>query len=148
MFHKVNTAFSYGRALIVYLFLQESFTVKESSLHKIWNIDTSFLLSEADMTSCMGLNNSTCMVTKPHITTTLVVISCDRWEQHWFVCALQACLCAILVHVSPRPHYQLNAKDTDMEKALPYNMTWLSNCRWNGPPAWTCAKTGMIKIWP
>ena len=37
----------YGRALIVCQFVQESSKVKESSLHRIWNADTAFLLSGA-----------------------------------------------------------------------------------------------------
>ena len=44
MFDMVNTAFSYRSALIICLFLQESFKVKESSLHEIWKADTAFLL--------------------------------------------------------------------------------------------------------
>ncbi len=47
MFDMVDTVFSYGRALIVCLFLQESVKVKESSLYKIWNADTAFLLGGA-----------------------------------------------------------------------------------------------------
>ncbi len=48
MFDIVDTAFSFGRALIICEFIQESFKVKESSLHEIWNADTAFLLSGAD----------------------------------------------------------------------------------------------------
>ncbi len=43
----VHTAFTYGRALIVCLFLLETFKVKESSLHEILNASTVFLLSGA-----------------------------------------------------------------------------------------------------
>ncbi len=35
IFSVVDTALSYGRALIICLFLQESFKVKQSSLHEI-----------------------------------------------------------------------------------------------------------------
>ncbi len=38
MLDMVDTASSYGRALIICQFLQESFKVKESSLHEIWNV--------------------------------------------------------------------------------------------------------------
>ena len=50
MFDVVDTAFSYGSALIVCWFLQESFEVKESSLYVIWNADIAFacLLSGAE----------------------------------------------------------------------------------------------------
>ena len=41
----VDTTFSYGRELIVCLFLQESSKVKESSLYEIWNADTAFLVT-------------------------------------------------------------------------------------------------------
>ena len=47
MVDMVDTAFSYGWALIVCLFLQESFKVKESSLREIWNADTALLLGGA-----------------------------------------------------------------------------------------------------
>ncbi len=36
MFDVVDTAFSYGRALIICLLVQESSKVKESSLHEMW----------------------------------------------------------------------------------------------------------------
>ena len=49
MFDMEDTAFSYGRALIVCKYLQESFKVKESSLCVIWNADTVFLLTGADI---------------------------------------------------------------------------------------------------
>ena len=49
MFDIVDTAFSYGREMIVCLFLQESSKVKESSLHEIWNADIAFLHSGAGM---------------------------------------------------------------------------------------------------
>ncbi len=42
MFDVVDTAWSYWRALVVCLFLQESFKVKESSLHEILNAGTAF----------------------------------------------------------------------------------------------------------
>ncbi len=42
MVNKVDTVFSYGKALITCLFLQESFKVKESSLHEILKVDTAF----------------------------------------------------------------------------------------------------------
>ncbi len=48
----VDAAFSYERALIVCKFLQESFKVKESNLHEIWNADTMFLLSGAHIKNC------------------------------------------------------------------------------------------------
>ncbi len=48
MVDMVDTAFSYGRTLIVCLFIQEFSKVKESSLHVIWNADTAFLLGGAD----------------------------------------------------------------------------------------------------
>ncbi len=51
MFDMVDTVFSYWRKLIVYYFFQESFKVKESSLHEIWNADTAFLLSRAALFS-------------------------------------------------------------------------------------------------
>ena len=44
LFNMADTAFSYGRALIICQFVQESFKVKESSL-QIWNADITFLLS-------------------------------------------------------------------------------------------------------
>ncbi len=56
----VDTAFSYRRALIVCYFLQESFKVKENSLHEIWNADTAFLLGQAEWhvgTSTSGYDN-------------------------------------------------------------------------------------------
>ncbi len=56
MFAVVDIAFSYGRALIVCKFLQESFKVKESSLHEISNADTSFLRSEADLVLFTSVN--------------------------------------------------------------------------------------------
>ena len=46
MFDMVDTAFSYGRTLIVYYFLRESFKVNGSSLHGICNADTTFLLGQ------------------------------------------------------------------------------------------------------
>ncbi len=49
MFDVADTVFSYWRALIVCLFLQESFKVKESSLYVIWNTDTAFLRSGAEI---------------------------------------------------------------------------------------------------
>ncbi len=50
MFDMVDTAFSYGRALIACYFFQESFRVEESSLYGIWNADTAFfLLSGAEL---------------------------------------------------------------------------------------------------
>ena len=45
----VDTAFSYGRALIVCYFLQESSKVKGSILHEIWYADIPFLLGGADI---------------------------------------------------------------------------------------------------
>ncbi len=48
MLNVVDTAFSYCRTLIICEFLQESSKVKESSLYKIWNADTTFLLGEAE----------------------------------------------------------------------------------------------------
>ncbi len=45
----LDIAFSYERLLIVCWFFQESFKVKESSLHDIWNADTAFLLYGADL---------------------------------------------------------------------------------------------------
>ncbi len=48
MFDMVDTAFSYGREMIVCLFLQESLKVKESSLYEIQNADTAFLLGGAE----------------------------------------------------------------------------------------------------
>ena len=45
MFDMVDIAFSYGRALIICYFFQESFKVNESSLHEIWNADTAFVLN-------------------------------------------------------------------------------------------------------
>ncbi len=53
MFDMVDTAFSYGSALVV-CYLQESSMVsmvKESSLHEIWNEDIAFLLSGADLSA-------------------------------------------------------------------------------------------------
>ncbi len=44
LFHMADTAFSYGRVLIVCYIFQESSKVKESSWHKIGNADTAFLL--------------------------------------------------------------------------------------------------------
>ena len=49
MFNVVDTAFRYGRELIVCLFCQEFFKVKESSVHVILNADTAFLLGGADL---------------------------------------------------------------------------------------------------
>ena len=49
MIDMVDTSFSYGRTLIVCKFLQESFKIKESSLHEIWNADTAFLRSGAEV---------------------------------------------------------------------------------------------------
>ena len=49
MFDMVDTAFRYWRVVIVCLFLQEFYKVKESSLHEIWNADTAFLLEAAEM---------------------------------------------------------------------------------------------------
>ena len=43
MFDMIDTAFSYGRALIICIFLLESFKVKESSLPEIWNADKYFV---------------------------------------------------------------------------------------------------------
>ncbi len=40
MFDMVDTAFSYGRGLIVCSSLQEFSKTKESTLHVIWNVDT------------------------------------------------------------------------------------------------------------
>ena len=45
IFDLVDSAFSYGRALIACWFLQESFKLIESSLHEIWNADAAFLLN-------------------------------------------------------------------------------------------------------
>ncbi len=53
MFDIVDTAFSYGRAVIVCKFIQESSKVKESSLHEIWNADTVFLLGAAEFSACI-----------------------------------------------------------------------------------------------
>ncbi len=62
MFNVVDTAFSYGRVLIICYFLQESSKVKASSLHEIQNADTAFLLGEVvvlflqnNYPSCVGL---------------------------------------------------------------------------------------------
>ncbi len=49
MFDLVDTSFIFGRASIVCYFLQEFFKEKEISLHEIWNADTAFLLSGADI---------------------------------------------------------------------------------------------------
>ncbi len=49
MVDKVDTAFSYGRALIFCLFLQEFSKVKESSLHEIWNADTVCVLGGTEL---------------------------------------------------------------------------------------------------
>ncbi len=49
MFDMVGAAFSYGRELIICLFLRESSKVKESSLHEIWIADTAFSLSGAEL---------------------------------------------------------------------------------------------------
>ncbi len=49
MFGMVDTSFSNGRGLIVCSSLQEFSKAKESTLHVIWNIDTAFLLCEAEM---------------------------------------------------------------------------------------------------
>ena len=58
-------------------------------------------------------------INKPHVTTTLVMMSHE--SNTCFVFALQVCF---LAHVRVDPHivhpciHQLNAKDTDTEKAL------------------------------
>ncbi len=52
MFDMVDTAFSYGRGLIVCSSLQEFSKAKESTLHVIWNVDTAFLLCEAELENC------------------------------------------------------------------------------------------------
>ncbi len=51
MFDMVDTVLCYGRALIVCKFLQESFMVKQSSLHEIRNADTVFLLGGAEQSN-------------------------------------------------------------------------------------------------
>ena len=61
MFDMVDTAFSYGRGLIVCKFLQDSFKVKESSWHEFRNADTAFILGGADMlTRITFLIDTTC----------------------------------------------------------------------------------------
>ncbi len=57
MFDKVDTAFSYGKVLIVCWFIQESSQVKESSLHEIWNADTAFLLGRAAFVSFLSIHH-------------------------------------------------------------------------------------------
>ena len=50
MIDMVDTAFiSYGKALIIIYFLQESSKVKEITLHKILNADTAFLLGGPEL---------------------------------------------------------------------------------------------------
>ncbi len=49
MFDIVDTAFSYGRGLIICSSLQEFSKTKESTMHVIWNVDTAFLLCGADV---------------------------------------------------------------------------------------------------
>ena len=48
MFDVVNTPLSYWRGLIVCSLLQEFDNIKENTLHVMWNVDTSFLLCEAE----------------------------------------------------------------------------------------------------
>ena len=53
----VDTAFTYGGALlIICLYLQEYFKVKECSLHEIVNANTAFLLSGAELQTYICLN--------------------------------------------------------------------------------------------
>ncbi len=49
MFDIVDTAFSYGRGLIVCSSLQEFSKTRESTLHVIRNVDTAILLCGADV---------------------------------------------------------------------------------------------------
>ncbi len=53
MFNVIDTAFSYGRALIACLFLQESSKGKESGVDEIWNADIAFLLGGAELIGCV-----------------------------------------------------------------------------------------------
>ena len=67
MVDMVGTAFSYGRALIVCQFLQESSKVKESSFHEIWNADTAFLPGGAEAVWRTAVPLITCIQQHRHI---------------------------------------------------------------------------------
>ena len=54
-FHMVDTAFRYWRVLIYYLFLLESFKLKESSLHVIWKARAASLLCGAEWHNCWSM---------------------------------------------------------------------------------------------
>ena len=60
--------------------------------------------------------NNAKLQSKPHFTTTVVVMSGKN--NAGFVFASQACLITTRVRLGSRQHDQLNAKDTDMEKVL------------------------------
>ena len=64
----VDTAFSYGRSLIVWKFLQGSFKVKESDWHEIRNADTAFLLRDAEHLVVMRINALRNQDIREHVT--------------------------------------------------------------------------------
>ena len=81
MFDMEDTTFCDGRVLIVCHFLQESSTVKESSLHEIRNADTAFLLGGQRFQTVLGslhyLNRT------PHLTWSDLLL-----EHCYYICDL------------------------------------------------------------